>query len=224
MKKILIAISCIVLALSMCISLVSCSKDSKPKDKVVDKQSITTQADSDKNSDDKQNAEKVTDKNGNVIAPTDSNGKVIEGNKIETATDEDTTKKDSKKTTAKKNDSDKDKTTTKKKQTTTKKSTTTTTTTIHYTTVNPADPIEAPEIPLEDDYALTGSLAMFNLQEKYDREKYVVNLMEETDDYATLYVFVLKNNDIYSKAKVNLHNGKTTETITKTNKKLTYTL
>lgn len=225
MKKKLISISCVVLALTMCISLISCSKSDKPKDKVVDDSAITTEAG--ENSD----AQTVTDKNGNIIyptdangniiAPTDENGKVVEGNKVSKVHSSTTQK------TTKKNDKKDDKATTKKKEETTKKKadkTTSTTTTLHYTTVNPADPIVTPEMPLEDEYALTGSLAMFNLQQKYDSEKYVVNLIEETNDYATLYVFVLENNDIYSKAKVNLKNGKTTETITKTKKKLTYTL
>ncbi len=217
MKKKITALGCIVLALSMCISLASCTKNDKPKDKVVDDSAITTQADDNS----KTTAELVTDKDGNTVPATDSKGNTVEGNKVETATENDSDNKNKK--TTKKSDKKEEKETTKKKQTTTKKNTTTTTT-IHYTTVAPLDNNLGEEISLEDEYALTANGAMFRLQQKYDPTVYVVNLIEETNDYATLYVFVLKNNDIYSKAKVNLKNGKTTETITKTNKKLTYTL
>lgn len=219
MKKQLICVAIVVLALSICIGFASCSNDEKAKDKDTTKVEYIEVTD--------ENGKLVTNKDGSAVTETTvvtvaSTDK--EQSKKETTKDsttKSTTNKDSSTTTTKKNE----KSTTKKEEKTTKKQDkTTTTTTLHYTTTNSLDNNLGEEISLDEEYALTANGAMSRLQNRYDSNTYVVNLIEETSDYATLYVFVLENNDIYSKAKVNLKNGKTSETITKTGKKLTYTL
>lgn len=238
MKKRIIAISCVILAIAMSISFVSCS-GKKYEETVVDSQ-VTESQDSEGNQDGITNAdtdadtneatdttkkkkgflsifkkeEKTTQKHKQVEQST----KTVQGNTVEFAQEEkSTTKKklETISTTIPGAKPDKNKETTAKKETTTKKQTTTKpTTTSPMTTTNPNAPIELPEFPLDDEYKLTASLAMYNLQEKYDREKYVVNCHEEDETYAYLTVYTLKDGLVYSKAKVNMKNGKTVEKFT----------
>lgn len=221
------AIIAIMLVSAMCLTLASCSnKWSKREEKVV----TTTSASADSNaegtnganSDSKDSNKKdKTDKNEVV---TDKNGNVVQGNTVAKQSDtDDTTKKKGNKKDRDKADKTTDKDDSKKEE----KDTTTTTTTLPYTTTeapSPLDPVVTPEQPVDDEHVLTGSMAMYLLEQKYDKEEYVVNLVKETDDFATLKVYKIKDASLYSTVKVDLRNGKATETFKKDGKTKTYTL
>lgn len=224
MKKAIISISCIILALTMCIGFVSCSKDeADPETTTNEGKEVVLVTD--------ENGEAVTDANGDAVTEEATKADSTDSTESKTTTGKPVTDKNGDKVTNKngevvteapKTTKASGKTTTKKGKTTTKK-TTTTTTTIVYTTTDPNAPIELPELP-EEGYLLTADLAMVELQTKYDTSKYIVNITEATSNTANLTVYYLSDSEVYSTAKVNLKDGKTTETIKKTNKKSTYYL
>lgn len=201
MKRMLIAISCIVMAMVMCISLVSCSHAGKEID-------ATTTSASDEAS--KEQGGKADDAN---TTEAKQNGK------DDKATTKPVTDKDGKPVTA--TTSAKQDTT---KQATTKKKKTTTTTTQEYymSTTSRSGAIITPEESLDDDYPYTASQIQAYMETKYDKSKYVINVVEKKTESAKLVVFNLKDGTIYSIANASLKTGKVTETNKKTGKKVSY--
>lgn len=244
MKKKIIAVACVIITLAMSVSLVSCSSK-KYVDKVVDDSQLVTDADGITYIYDENGETKPYDPSNNKPLDKSSTGNhhydvgdekqnAVQGNTVATAEDEATKKNTVTKpisTTIPNGTTKKGESTTKasttKKQTTTKATTKKPTTTYPaMTTTSPGGVIELPDIPIdEDENPLTPSLAMYLMQERYDKKKYVVNLAKEsTDNQAILYIYTLKDKKIYSTAKVNLKNGKTVENIIDKKEKKEYVL
>lgn len=161
--------------------------------------------------------ETVVDEKGNVVTKTDENGEPItKADKNGNPVYEKTTGKDktSSSDTTKKGQSGKDTST---KPTSEKEQTS------QYTTMPADQPIVTPDIPL-DEYALTASLAFYNLQSYYDSyydEKYIVNYdtpNNKDSDNISFAVFV-KDEKVKTKIEyhvmVNLLKGTYTQTDSK---------
>lgn len=282
MKKRLIVIACVILAMSICISFASCS-GKKYKDIIVDSNGQEV------NLDDITGTTKIgTDENGEtVIYVEDANGETtmmhirpepqftskgytigakvtkkgettakktyeveddklptVQGNTVAVDNGDTTTKKNkpnvtkpikttipqtgttaNRVTKPEESTQQSDSTTKATTKATTKPTTTKPTTTFPaMTTTDTGGAIVLPDLPADDDYKFTPSLAMFVMQNKYDSEKYVVNCYEADENYTTLSIYTKKNGKVYSTAKVNLKNGKTVETKWETKEKTEYVL